>query len=216
MAAEKVTETREKVVKEKAMTIPMVKGLANQIYTQINKANKDYLESMKNKIETVVAEVADLDAQAALCYEAQNVLTSHNCLISLESASFTPKGKACRLFFEVDTILPVLRSTYYRTNQVVYEHSLWLRKVTEMGPVSIEQQEATIKDSLNRFLTSIEYAVKERIILPYKSANEEWLTTRLSFYTITITGLENLTNAMLNELQNPGFEEGKLAFRVGK
>jgi hypothetical protein len=137
-------------------------------------------------------------------------------LISLESASFTPKGKACRLFFEVDTILPVLRSTYYRTNQVVYEHSLWLRKVTEMGPVSIEQQEATIKDSLNRFLTSIEYAVKERIILPYKSANEEWLTTRLSFYTITITGLENLTNAMLNELQNPGFEEGKLAFRVGK
>jgi len=209
-------ETKVKAVKEKAMTIPMVKGLANQIYTQVNKANKDYLESMKNKIETVVAEVAALDEQAALCYEAQNVLTSHNCLISLESASFTPKGKACRLFFEVDTILPILRSTYYRTNQVVYEHSLWLRKVTETGPVSIEQQEATIKESLNRFLTSVEYAVKERIILPYKSANEEWLTTRLSFYTITLTGLENLTNAMLKELQNPGFEEGKLTFRIGK
>jgi hypothetical protein len=40
MAAEKVTETKEKVVKEKAMTIPMVKGLANQIYTQINKLIK--------------------------------------------------------------------------------------------------------------------------------------------------------------------------------
>ena len=109
----------KKAVKEKAMTIPMVKGLANQIYTQINKANKDYLESMKGKIETVVAEVADLDKQAAICYEAQNVLTSHNCLISLESAPFIPKGKACRLFFEVDTILPLFRSTYYRTNQVV-------------------------------------------------------------------------------------------------
>ena len=206
----------EKAVKEKAMTIPMVKGLANQIYTQINKANKDYLESMKGKIETVVAEVADLDKQTALCYEAQNVLTSHNCLISLESAPFVPKGKACRLFFEVDTILPVLRSTYYRNNQVVYEHSLWLRKVTETGPISIEQQEETIKESINRFLTSVEYAVKSRVILPYRDANEEWLTTRLSFYTITITGLENLTNAMLTELRNEGFEEGKLSFKTGK
>lgn len=209
-------ETKGKAVKEKAMTIPMVKGLANQIYTQINKANKDYLESMKNKIETVVAEVADLDAQAALCYEAQNVLTSHNCMISLESAPFIPKGKACRLFFEVDTILPVLRSTYYRSTHVVYEHSLYLRKLTETGPVSIEQQEETIKESINRFLTSVEYAVKSRVILPYRETNEEWITTKLFFFTITISGLENLTNAMLNELRNPGFEEGKLSFKTGK
>lgn len=209
-------ETKGKAVKEKAMTIPMVKGLANQIYTQINKANKDYLESMKGKIETVVAEVADLDAQAALCYEAQNVLTSHNCMISLESAPFIPKGKACRLFFEVDTILPVLRSTYYRSTHVVYEHSLYLRKLTETGPVSTEQQEETIKESINRFLTSVEYAVKSRVILPYRETNEEWITTKLFFFTITISGLENLTNAMLNELRNPGFEEGKLSFKTGK